>query len=113
MKGIVCAVAALALAGAAAVAGAAPASDTKQVSVQGCVQAGVEASCLVVKDLQSGNLYNLLIKGAKPAIGTGIEFTGVPYDGVTMCMQGLPVQVTSWTRKDSLKCAKGSLKSVQ
>jgi hypothetical protein len=40
-------------------------------------------------------------------VGEGIEFTGVPYDGVTMCMQGIPVRVTQWKHKDSLRCPQG------
>jgi len=111
MRGFVFAVAALALAGAAMGAGAAQAPNTNQVKAKGCVEAGVEASCLVMKDVDSGKLYNLLIKGAKPAIGTGIEFTGVPFDGMTVCMQGAPVSVTKWARKDSLKCTKSTPKS--
>jgi hypothetical protein len=106
MKVIAFAVTMLALAGAGATAGAAPAQDANQVSAQGCVEAGTEASCLVVKDMVSAKLYNLLIKGDKPAVGTGIEFTGVRYNGMTVCMQGLPVQVATWTRKDTLKCEK-------
>jgi hypothetical protein len=64
----------------------------------------VEARCLVVKEAKSGVLYNLIVKGARPAIGTGIEFTGVPFDGMTTCMQGVALDVTSWARKDSLTC---------
>ena len=110
MNGVMFAMAALVLAGAA---GAAAAPDTKQVNGQGCVKPGVEASCLVVQDAGSGKLYNLLIKGAKPTVGTGIEFTGVPFTGMTQCMQGTPVQVSNWTRKDSIKCTKGKVLSVQ
>jgi len=65
----------------------------------------VEASCLVVKDVKTGVLYNLFFKGTKPAIGTGIEFTGVPRDGVTLCMQGTPLAVSHGSRVDALKCA--------
>ena len=79
----------------------------------GCVQAGVEAGCLVVQDTASGDLYNLLINGAKPAVGIGIEFTGTHYNGATACMQGTAVQVSTWTRNDSLKCTKSKGKSVQ
>jgi hypothetical protein len=110
MKGFVCAVAAFALAGATLTAGAASAADSKHVRAQGCVEAGVEASCLVVKDTDSGKLYNLLIDGAKPAIGAGIEFTGVPFEGMTTCMQGSPVKVAKWTRKSSLQCSQGKEK---
>jgi hypothetical protein len=111
MRAFVFAVAALALTGAQIRAGAASPADPSQVRAKGCVEAGVEASCLVVKDIDSGRLYNLLITGAKPEIGTGIEFTGVPFEGMTACMQGAPVQVTAWARKDSLKCTKGKAKS--
>jgi len=80
------------------------AQEPKPVKGQGCVAAGVEASCLVVKDVKTGVLYNLIFKGAKPDAGTGIEFTGVPRDMMTTCMQGTPLEVSNWSRVDSLKC---------
>jgi hypothetical protein len=101
--------AAIAFAGAAATAGAGPAPEAKPIHAQGCVEAGVEASCLVLKDIPSGKLYNLLVKGSRPGVGVGIEFTGVPFEGVTVCMQGAPVKVTTWARKDSLKCTQGKV----
>ncbi len=113
MKGLIIAVASMTLAGAAVMAAAAPRPDAKQVHARGCVQAAAEGRCIVLKDVESGRFYNLLIKGAGPEIGTGIEFTGTPYSGATSCMQGDPVLVTSWTRKDYLKCSTGKSKSVQ
>ncbi|MGD0521675.1 MAG: hypothetical protein ABSA48_10510 [Terracidiphilus sp.] len=107
MKRAVFAVAATVLAAAAGSAGAGPAPDSNQVRAEGCVQPGVEMQCLVVKDVKSGKLYNVLIKDPRPAIGDGIEFTAVPFEGMTYCMQGTPVLVTSWARKDSLKCTPG------
>jgi hypothetical protein len=95
---------AVAMAASAATAAAGRAPESKPVTGQGCVEAGVEAKCLVVKDLKSGVLFDLLIKGTQPAVGTGIEFTGVPYDGMTVCMQGAPLTVTKWVPIDSLKC---------
>jgi hypothetical protein len=86
------------------VTAAAAAQEPKPVKGQGCVAAGVEASCLAVKDVKTGVLYNLFFKGTKPAVGTGIEFTGVPRDMMTICMQGTPLEVTEWSRADSLKC---------
>jgi hypothetical protein len=86
------------------VTAAAAAQEPKPVKGQGCVAAGVEASCLVVKDVKTGVLYNLFFKGTKPAIGAGIEFTGVPSDMMTICMQGKPLEVSTWSRVDSLKC---------
>ena len=72
---------------------------------EGCVERGVEAGCLVVKDRSSGNLYRIVIKGLLPKPGDGIEFTGVPDDGVSFCMQGIPLDVITWVKKGSLKCA--------
>ena len=86
---------------------ASAAQDPKPVKGQGCVTAGVESSCLVVKDVKTGVQYNLFFKGAKPAAGTGIEFTGVPRDMMTTCMEGKPLEVSSWSRVDSLKCPAG------
>jgi hypothetical protein len=115
VKGFVSAVVSLALAAAAASTSAAPPSDAKQVKGTGCVQAGVEAGCLVVKDAASGNLYSLLIKGAKPAVGIGIDFAGTPFNGSTTCMQGIPVQISTWSHNESLQCSssRGKGKSVQ
>jgi hypothetical protein len=98
---------AMTLAGVAITSGAGRAPDTKEVRAQGCVEPGVEARCLIVKDVMSGKLYNVFIKEPRPAIGDGIEFTAVPYGGVTYCMQGIPVQVTRWARKNDLKCSQG------
>ncbi len=106
MKRFLLVVTVMMLAGApnAAVAGQTP--EAKPVRGEGCVETGVEMRCLVVKDLKSGVLYNLLIKEPRPLIGDGIEFTGVPFDGVTYCMQGIALKVTEWKRKDDLKCGK-------
>jgi len=82
------------------------AQESRQVHAEGCIEQGVEAGCLIVKDRQSGELYNLLIKGPRPLPGNGIEFTGVPHDGPTSCMQGITLDVITWLNKSSLKCAR-------
>ena len=74
---------------------------------EGCVEPGVEASCLLVKDVKTDAIYALFIKGVQPAIGSGIEFTGLSHRGVTTCMQGKPVDVLTWAHKD-LKCLHGT-----
>jgi hypothetical protein len=107
MKRVVLTVVAMMLVVTAAASGAGPAPEPKQARGEGCVEAGVEMSCLVVKDVKSGKLYNLLVKEPRPKIGDGIEFAGMPFDGVTSCMQGIAVKVTDWKRKDSLKCSQG------
>jgi hypothetical protein len=88
---------------------ATPPPDAKQVHAQGCVAAGVEASCLVVKDTATGKFYSLLIKGAKPPIGAGIEFTGAPSSSATACQQGVPVDVSNWQRKATISCKRSNV----
>ena len=82
------------------------ASPPKPVPVrgQGCVATGIEARCLIVRDLNSGKLYNLTFRGMPPAIGEGIEFEGLPHQGPSACMQGVGLDVLSWSPRDSLKC---------
>ena len=38
---------------------------------EGCVEAGVEARCLVLRDLKTGRLYDLLFKAARPPVEIG------------------------------------------
>jgi hypothetical protein len=110
MKVLAFCIVVLALATSAATfAAAAPPPDAKPVHAQGCVAAGVEASCLVVKDTATGKLYNLILKGARPPIGAGIEFTGQPFTGSTTCQKGTPVQVDNWQRKPSISCKRSSV----
>lgn len=105
MKLVVLAVTAMVLAGDVTASGAGPVSESNIVRGEGCVEAGVEMRCLVVKDIKSSKLYNLMVREPQPNVGDGIEFTGVPFDGLTYCMQGIAVKVTDWARKDSLKCS--------
>lgn len=86
--------------------------DFMQVRAEGCVEQGVEAGCLIVKDAKSGRLYNVMIKGRRPAVGEGIEFVGVKHDGPTSCMQGSAFDVVKWARKSSLKCTQGEVPEV-
>ena len=109
MTRVVLAVAMIVLVGSALPAELTAAPKTDQVRAEGCVEAGVEAGCLVVKDLKSGTLYNLRIKGPHPKVGEGIDLVGVPFDGVSICMQGPVVDVIKWAPKASLKCTQGEV----
>jgi hypothetical protein len=71
-------------------------SHAKNLSGSGCVTAGVEAGCLMLTDSKTQKVYNLYFRGKKPKVGTAIRFSGTPYEGMTMCMQGQAVNVTSW-----------------
>lgn len=70
----------------------------KTITASGCVEAGVEAGCLVLKDEKTGTLYNLFFKSNPPAINTAIRFTGTQHEGPTTCMQGTPVDVKEFTK---------------
>ena len=83
----------------------APAKPVPQGSVKasGCLVAGVEHGCYMLTDRKSGKSYNLFFDGAPPAVGTGIKITGNPHNGMTMCMQGTPLDVKTCT-PIHLKC---------
>jgi hypothetical protein len=81
-----------------------PRARPAPIRAQGCVEAGVETGCLLVRDLKTGRLYNLLIRGMPPPLDIGVEFTGTQHNGPSTCMQGIAVEVESWSRKDALKC---------
>jgi hypothetical protein len=74
---------------------------------EGCVEPGIETRCLVVKDVRSGALFNLFVKGVQPEIGSGIEFIGTLHHGMSTCMQGTAVDVVTWAHRD-LKCTEGT-----
>lgn len=74
---------------------------------EGCVQPGVAAHCLVLRDIKTGHLFDLIFKAERPPVGLGIEFAGVLHAGPTACMQGTAVEVTSWAHKASIRCVPG------
>ena len=87
---------------------AAPQSPSKSaVHGEGCVQAGVQAHCLILRDIKTGHLYDLIFKAERPPVGLGIEFAGVVRAGPSACMQGTAVEVTSWAHKASIRCVPG------
>ena len=106
MKRVVLAVAMIMLVESAITTPLTAAPKSNQVRAEGCVEAGVEAGCLMVKDVKSGRLYNVMIKGPRPQVGDGIEFIGVPHDGLTYCMQGIALEVINWAPKQSLQCVR-------
>lgn len=109
MKPLTIALAFLAMALAAPAAFAGADEKPKQIHGVGCVEAGVEARCLILRDIRSGKVFNLLVKDPRPAIGEGIEFTGALHEGPTVCMQGVAVTVTIWTKRENMKCGSGHL----
>ena len=100
---------AMALAGAGVCAGGQEAQPAQQDEIHaiGCVEKGVEAGCLLLKDAATSKVYQLLVRGSRPEAGMGIEVAGSRFRGVTSCMQGLPVAVRRWSRSEGQQC-KGS-----
>ena len=70
----------------------------------GCVAKAVETSCRVLIDTKSGDTYNLLFGSKAPKSGTAIRFKGRVHQGMTTCMQGKPVNVSSWKKEKGIKC---------
>lgn len=70
----------------------------------GCVKAGVEAGCLVLKGFKDKKTYSLHFPGKKPDLDTAISFEGTDGSADT-CMQGIVANVTRWTPL-KMKCPK-------
>ena len=71
----------------------------KPVTITGCVEAGVEAGCLVLKDTKTQVLCDLKFDQTKAAIGDAITFDGIFHSGeVDTCQQGKIVHVGKWTK---------------
>ena len=82
--------------------------DDKPISGAGCVQPGVEAGCVVLRDAKTNTLYNLYFSGKRPETGTGIHFEGTRLGGVTSCMQGEAIKVTEWSQVKMSCSAEGN-----
>ena len=82
----------------------------KPVVIQGsgCVSRAVESNCLVLKDSKAAEMYNLLFAENPPPPGTAIRFKGTEHQGMTTCMQGKAVNVSSWKRLKNEKCSTAS-----
>jgi hypothetical protein len=77
-----------------------PAQDKKKEEIRevraiGCVRAGVEAGCLMLKTLDGETTYNIFAN-PRPALGTVISIEGTAFRGVTSCNEGIPITVTKW-----------------
>lgn len=81
-------------------------SAKRAIRSKGCITAGVESGCTSLRDA-SGQTYTLFFPAGKepPPMNTAIFFTGTPHQGMTTCMQGKAVDVTTWTPA-KMKCAK-------
>jgi hypothetical protein len=73
------------------------AADTNAlVKGSGCVEAGIEAACLIVHDLKTGENFNLFFNANGPKVDTAIAFEGTVSNNLNTCMEGRAVDVTKW-----------------
>ena len=80
------------------------AAKSTVVQGSGCVEKAVEKSCHVVIDSQTGDIYDLFFSARVPKSGTAIRFKATAHQGMTSCMEGKPVSVTSWKKEKGIKC---------
>jgi hypothetical protein len=67
------------------------------VIATGCVEQGIDAVCLMLRDRKSKKLYELLFTGARARPGADIQISGTVHHGPTICQRGVPVDVSAWT----------------
>jgi hypothetical protein len=73
-------------------------TQDEPVHATGCVEQGVEAGCLVLKDIKTKTLYDLKFDKKPAPVGTAIEFDGVSHAGeVDHCQQGKIVHIQKWS----------------
>jgi len=86
-----------------AVSGAEAGAAGEVVSGSGCVERGVEATCVILMGTKSHKVFNLYFKDKPPMVDTAISFSGTTTSNPNFCMQGSPVSVTTWTQL-KMKC---------
>lgn len=72
-----------------------PKKEVRAIRATGCVIKAVEGGCLLLRTLDGKTTYNILAN-PQPEVGTVITIDAKPHTGPTACMQGIPVDVTSW-----------------
>jgi hypothetical protein len=74
-------------------------SKMKSVTGSGCVTAGVEAGCKMLRDTKTNELFSLFFSGDNdPGLNIGIRFKGNVHEGPANCMQGKAIEVVKWSK---------------
>jgi hypothetical protein len=74
-----------------------PSLADEPIKVTGCVAAGVEAKCLVLRTT-AGKTYDITAAKPAPAPGTYGDVEGtLKTEGVTICQQGPAINPATWT----------------
>jgi hypothetical protein len=83
-----------------------PSLADEPIKVTGCVAAGVEAKCLLLRTI-TGKTYDITAAKPAPTPGTYGDVDGtLKTEGVTICQQGPAINPATWTEK-SKACPKG------
>jgi hypothetical protein len=76
-----------------------PSLADEPIKVTGCVAAGVEAKCLVLRTI-TGKTYDITAAKPAPTPGTYGDVDGtLKTGGVTTCQQGPAINPATWTEK--------------
>jgi hypothetical protein len=79
-----------------------PCRADEPIKVTGCVSAGVEAKCLVLRTT-TGKTYDITAAKPAPTPGTYGDVDGtLKTDAVTTCQQGPAINPATWTEKGKI-----------
>jgi hypothetical protein len=66
----------------------------QDIREQGCIVAGVEAQCLILKTATA--TYDVTAAEPTPKVGEFGTVTGTPFEGVTICQQAKALKPSTW-----------------
>lgn len=73
-----------------------PAAAQERVTVTGCTEPGVTATCLMLRG-DDGNIYNITTARPRPDIGRMVRLTGTRVLRFGICMQGIDLAGIQWS----------------
>jgi hypothetical protein len=74
----------------------------EEVTVTGCAAAGVEASCIILKD--GGKIYDITAAQPAPFPGTYGTVKGMLTDKASACQQGQVIDPATWEVQAGKQC---------
>lgn len=75
----------------------------EEITVSGCVAAGVEASCIILK-AAGGKTYDISAAQPAPVPGTYGTLKGTVTDNMSVCQQGPVVDPAEWQVQPGKAC---------
>ena len=74
----------------------------QSISISGCAETGVEASCVVMK--VDSKVYNITHASPKPGVGKYGTVSGTLSQEADICQQGEILSPSTWTLDPEKKC---------